>query len=757
MWAVRSATFLLAGTGLSQEGMLSVSPTQQRSTVATEADQPSTLSLDSFDDVDTHYWTGLETDATHVKEGSDAEATDGLDYYYRVLDLDWTGWKHLVLPRSAFSAYRQPAGWEKVDKVVFSSDWNTRPKPDTVLYFDDIVLTRIPIRLEEVGLADVQTQGNQRTFTYRFALTNADEQPHEAVLSIQGAALPKDMRLAVAPEQISLSADSTVDLKVTVTVPTDWLRSRQALRGQTVEAVVSPAVAQEFQTIRVAFSLGRLFYEALPVPPHPRLFFSPADLPRLREKTQQPGAEALWASLQRIADRVVAAVATAGADHHAHDGQEVDPEAPNRQAEEPAPAPHLHIGVPPDALAAAALVYLVTGEAKYAEAATHVMEHLIGKESWVSPQHRPRIDDQATVLALHSGGKDAHSHLDLNSFVLSAFGEPLVVEVPGRGYYEDYFDAEKRWTHYEAATIGHNTILIDNANQLPDEDRRGRIVTFLDSPRYDYVCADARAVYPENVTQALRHVLFVRPDYFLMVDELEATSPAQFDWLAHTAGKIDVAGNRVSLIGESAALAIQFWEPSIVQVSLEQHERGEPYVRVSPPDKQQVCRFTAILQPLKRLPSAGPSPELTAFKSVSRPLPEGGLILQVDRTVVQDTLALTPARDRDQGLGLSVVNQASAGPLVGFAACHLDHLEWEGQPLLSAEVPVTAAVSYSTGAEKPLAMGVYQGPAAKLSIHCPVPPHTVLMDGASVPWKYQDKEQQVAFTVPAGRHEVTVR
>ena len=924
---------------------------------------------------------------------SDNPATEGLDYYYHILDLDWTGWKQWVLPRAAFSGYRQPVGWGQIDKILFSSDWNTHPKADTELYLDHILLARTPIRLEEAGLKGHTTSGDPHHFTYHWTLTAEGEESLDAVLSLSAPPAEPEVQVAVNPAQARLAPGESVDVEVTLTVPAAHLQPTEPLRERTVAFIVAPAT-EGFQPVHVPLSLGRLYYDRLAVAPHPRLFLTPEDLPRLQEKMRHPTARTQWAYLQRRADRVVAGMASEKGHAHAHQHEEEPETAAGEGAREGASAPHLHLDFPPEDLLATALAYRLTEESSYAAAAIHWLEHLVAAESWVHSQHQPRIadlqsaavaravalsydwlyplltaaqreqiraglvrlalapfqqiletgqfpataytnnwaavenggfgiaalallgeepqasqwlahiapnverilaaagtdggwneglsywgyamdyvvawtealrattggqsdlwahpylqrcgdfplyfllppassvafcdsvpeaprptvlwklaaeyqrpewqwlaekhalypptafdflwydptvaaapprarpgsrhfagldwvtlrsswDDQATVLALRSGGKDAHSHLDINSFVLSAFGEPLVVEVPVGGYADDYFDADQRWTHYPAATIGHNTILVEGRNQLAQEDRRGRIETFLASPGFDYCCADAREVYPEPVTQARRHVLFVRPDYFLMVDELAAQEPARFDWLAHPSGEVQVGEQEVAWQGSEAALGIQFCEPAGAEISVAHHERGEPYVQVRPPVPQQECRFTALLQPFKgQLPEGSP---LAGLQRSLRPTPEGGWVLQVDRPGFRDTLLLEPASDPATGSRLAALTHRTDGPVAGWMVGRQERLDWAGQTYLEADQPITLAMAYPSAGEEQEITGQGQGPAARLALHCPVQPHTVRVNHRLAPWEYRDATQQITFAVPAGRHEITIR
>jgi hypothetical protein len=54
------------------------------------------------------------------------------------------------------------------------------------------------------------------------------------------------------------------------------------------------------------------------------------------------------------------------------------------------------------------------------------------------------------------------------------------------------------------------------------------------------VCGDATEAYGGKLKRCLRHVLFLRPGLFVVLDELEAPAPARFDWLLHAIEKMQV-------------------------------------------------------------------------------------------------------------------------------------------------------------------------------------------------------------------------
>jgi len=113
----------------------------------------------------------------------------------------------------------------------------------------------------------------------------------------------------------------------------------------------------------------------------------------------------------------------------------------------------------------------------------------------------------------------AHGHPDAGSFQLYSRGRFALID-PGYTYFK--------------RTANHNTLLVKGRGQLGEDEpwfaaaealkfgHHPRIVETRADPRYHYVLADlAGAYHPAlGLHKALRHLLFLKPDLLLVVDEL---------------------------------------------------------------------------------------------------------------------------------------------------------------------------------------------------------------------------------------------
>ena len=187
-----------------------------------------------------------------------------------------------------------------------------------------------------------------------------------------------------------------------------------------------------------------------------------------------------------------------------------------------------------------------------------------------------------------------HNHADAANFSLYQAGTWLIYETIGTG---------------NAATSFHNTLLIDGAGQYrPPSSNFGEVVddfvnrsgflrTSVSSHSFDYVAADATRRYDvPDLREFTRHVLFVRPHYFVMLDNLAAQSPHRYEWVAHFPAGVSIDGDWVR--GESGGEQVVgvgiVGPPSYVVTT---GNDGSPYMRSRPLASVDNARLIHILYP----------------------------------------------------------------------------------------------------------------------------------------------------------------
>ncbi len=171
-----------------------------------------------------------------------------------------------------------------------------------------------------------------------------------------------------------------------------------------------------------------------------------------------------------------------------------------------------------------------------------------------------------------------HDHDDSGTFYLHRNGHWLVPE-------NSQVDG--------TATSLHNTLLIDGQGQYRPSDDWGDPTQFAESGarlessvqlgEFAYLAADATQRYRqiEGLQEISRQILFVAPDYFLMIDQVRADAPHHYDWVAHLGGRVTVSEEWAQAIADDGQhLGIQSVAPRAT--TLQTGDDGQPYVRIRP-------------------------------------------------------------------------------------------------------------------------------------------------------------------------------
>lgn len=228
-------------------------------------------------------------------------------------------------------------------------------------------------------------------------------------------------------------------------------------------------------------------------------------------------------------------------------------------------------------------------------------------------------EDAFLLLKSDPYGSVSHAYAEQNSFYLQAFGEALAIS---SGYYPWYAsEHHKQWVWQ---TKAHNSILVNGEGQVTrSPSSRGRITESLFSPQFDYACGDAVKAYGGRLDRFLRHVVFLRPDCWVMVDELAAKEPSTYDWLLHSWEKPVVERDRVTVSRGDARLLVQFAEPRKLNLSLtdqftvppENNLANQWHLTASTDRPSRQETFVTVLYPFK----AGEEGSLPRIERIEKP------------------------------------------------------------------------------------------------------------------------------------------
>ncbi|UCE46618.1 MAG: DUF4962 domain-containing protein, partial [Phycisphaerales bacterium] len=165
---------------------------------------------------------------------------------------------------------------------------------------------------------------------------------------------------------------------------------------------------------------------------------------------------------------------------------------------------------------------------------------------------RPRSD---TCLIFKSSpyGSVSHSHADQNAFAIMKGGAALAIP---SGYYGPSYGKphHAQWTR---STKANNCILVNGQGQkIRSAEANGAIVDFRNAAGYTYVAGDATPAYMGKLKKWVRRILFLRPGLFLLLDEIEAPAPSNYQWMLHAFEEMEIKGNQVTSRRRGATLDV---------------------------------------------------------------------------------------------------------------------------------------------------------------------------------------------------------
>jgi hypothetical protein len=193
-------------------------------------------------------------------------------------------------------------------------------------------------------------------------------------------------------------------------------------------------------------------------------------------------------------------------------------------------------------------------------------------------------DDHSARLFFKSSpwGAHSHAHQDQNSFVIHAFGEILAVDKGYYGYYGDKYHAKI----CQDSRV-HNTILVNGVGQDRAKDSRGSIERFADTSGFTYLEGEAGEAYGERLTGFRRATLFIRPNLWLVFDQLAAPEPATFSFQLNALHemKLDADAQQVEILENGITLRASHLSPGRLtyrQNNIREHPLRSRYTEAFP-------------------------------------------------------------------------------------------------------------------------------------------------------------------------------
>jgi len=219
------------------------------------------------------------------------------------------------------------------------------------------------------------------------------------------------------------------------------------------------------------------------------------------------------------------------------------------------------------------------------------------------PFHGHAIQRIYDNLGEYHGFVNGHGHPDVNHFNIYAFGEWLVAD--------DGYSKPKKTSY-------HNTILVNGYGQLGEWttevnsnwfDRQSvfnarassSILKAESDSSYDYIVGDAENIYrPEaGLSKYLRHVIFLKPDLIIIIDDLQAEESSKFEWMLHSpADIVKVSSNLYRVSAGTVLLDAEILLPSSVSVNISSDPDIDlNFLNISPQPTSDKSLIMVALQP----------------------------------------------------------------------------------------------------------------------------------------------------------------
>jgi len=213
------------------------------------------------------------------------------------------------------------------------------------------------------------------------------------------------------------------------------------------------------------------------------------------------------------------------------------------------------------------------------------------------------------LFAFKSGTSQGHAHPSQNEFGIYYQGIPITC---GPGYV---------CLEPEDDTWSHNCLLVNGNGQCQEPGdyqsaplgTRGEILQVdVHDPYYRYALGDASTVYTGwsgtsdgrtytvgELDKWLRHVVFVEPNYFVIYDEVAASSPKQFDWLLHgySGSSLSVEGETITLLKNGVKLEVKVLAPEGFVTEKTNYDNCD-HLKVRPPASTTQTQFLTVHYPL---------------------------------------------------------------------------------------------------------------------------------------------------------------
>ena len=381
------------------------------------------------------------------------------------------------------------------------------------------------------------------------------------------------------------------------------------------------------------------------------------------------------------------------------------------------------------------------------------------------------------VFLFRAGANFNHNHADQGAFLLTAFGEPLITEAGWSDYYKDPY-----YSTFFTQAIGHNTVLIDgnpesqdlpDTRQFPALNSYPTITDSITSDFYDAVSADLTSVYRRRLSSYTRRIVFVKPHYYVVFDDLTANGePAKFDFLLHLPdrSRIKTSPGLVLFSADKASLAVRPLVPA--DAALRVRDGRLPYATFATNTPRTVPAQPAFLdiqatKPARRthflvaLAPARTNEEAGSLAAKMSEITGNGFIgARVERGDEHDLVVFQTGGTNDAMRYGDWTTDAAAwtvtqsgGRLKLFAVQNSHSFGRTASDIYASDKPASIAANYTRDSVE---AACYAITPTKIQLFVGFSPARVLLDGRDAPMNFNRAASSISLTVPAGQHQLKI-
>ncbi len=198
------------------------------------------------------------------------------------------------------------------------------------------------------------------------------------------------------------------------------------------------------------------------------------------------------------------------------------------------------------------------GEAPYDYPNSHVFI-----DQGMVAMHSSIVESNRTSLYFRSGqyGSYNHMHADQNAFMIEHNGNRLASK---SGFYDSYHSYHD--SGFTRQTFAHNSVTYNGGFGQKDDskDANGKIEQFVTHHRFDAAVGNAANAYVGNIDVFDRSIIYLRPDSYIVVDELQNDTAQTYEWwLNAPADTMTVSGKTAHVENSGSNLDVEIMYPAV--------------------------------------------------------------------------------------------------------------------------------------------------------------------------------------------------